>query len=75
MTAGLVLKHPYYNEHSEIKMRLTAIHTVYLLIAKDLIPIATWDFRIFDPDDEEPPSMSRICQDEADPLLGEVRLV
>ncbi|OJA16953.1 hypothetical protein AZE42_09456 [Rhizopogon vesiculosus] len=73
MTAELVLKHLCYNEHSEIKMELTAMRTVYPLIAKNLIPIATWDFRIFDPEDEEPP-MSRMCQDEADPLPGEVRL-
>ena len=54
-------------------MELTTIRAVYPLIVKDLISIATWDFRIFDPEDEEPPT-SRICQDEADPLLGEVRL-
>jgi len=56
-----------------IKKLTAAKRTVYPLIAKDLIPIATWDLRILDSEDEEPP-VSRICQDEANPLFGEVLL-
>jgi hypothetical protein len=67
------LKVPCYDEYLRIKKKLKAKHTVYPFIAKDLVPITTGDFRVFDPEDKESP-VSRICQDKANPLLGELCL-
>ena len=73
MTARPFLKDPCYDEYLRIKKKLKAKRTVYPFIAKDLIPITTGDFRIFDPEDKKSP-VSCTCQDEVDPLLGELCL-
>jgi hypothetical protein len=56
---------------AEINKKVETKRTVYPFIAKDLIPIAARDLRILNAQYEET-LVSRICQYETYPLLGEM---